>query len=156
MGAVRNETRQIPTAVIAGIGGVLAVTLLMSAMAAGSREAGEVETLSGQASKVLQERLFTAEDQSDGTIQIADSQSGEILETINRDSNGFIRGALRGLSRERKLRGVGSGEPFRLRYFGDGTLILDDPATSQIVALNGFGQDNAKAFGKYLIITTGE
>ena len=81
---------------------------------------------------------------------MTDAENGDVLEVVDRSSNGFIRGALRGLSRERRLRGIGSGEPFRLRHFEDGTLVLDDPATGQLVALNGFGKDNAMAFGKYL------
>lgn len=145
-----------PTGVIWGVGIVLAATLAMAAASVKDRS-GVVETLSEGASKVVQENTFTAtDDRENKTIVIADADDGTVLEVVDRNSNGFIRGALRGLSRERDLRGIGSGEPFRVRLWEDGTLVLDDPSTGQVVALNGFGQDNARAFGKYLMTKTGE
>lgn len=150
---VRRE--HFPKPVIWGIGIVLMATLAMSAATVG-RQKGVVETLSESAiNPVTHEMQFIATDMDDRTILIEDAANGTELEIVTRDSNGFIRGALRGLARERTLRGISSGEPFRLRLWQDGTLVLDDPATGQIVALNGFGQDNAMAFGKYLMTSTG-
>lgn len=144
-----------PAPAIWGVGVVLAATIALSALSVGQRETAD-ETFAQGESPVVQEMDFTVTDMLDGTIVIASAVDGQVLEVVDRDSNGFLRGGLRGFARERGLHGVGSGEPFRLRLHEDGTLVLVDPTVGQIVALNGFGQDNFHAFGKYLTMTTGE
>jgi len=150
-----ENSGQVPLAVIWGCGLLLTAAIAMTALST-APERGKVETLSGETSAVTHSRLFTASDQPDGTVLVRDATSGRVLEVVDRDSNGFIRGALRGLARERGMQGIGSGEPFRLRLWEDGTLVLDDPSTGHLVALNAFGKDNAQAFAKYLQTETGE
>ena len=65
-------------------------------------------------------------------------------------SNGFIRGVLRGLVRERKRRGIGAETPFRLSYLTDGRLLLADPATGRVIDLGAFGPTNTAAFARLL------
>jgi putative photosynthetic complex assembly protein len=70
-----------------------------------------------------------------------------------RGEQGFLRGALRGLTRERRLRGVPAGEPMVLSGSADGRLSLADPATGQRLALESFGPSNAAVFARWLQAT---
>ena len=63
---------------------------------------------------------------------------------------GFLRGALRALARERRVRGLGSEQPFQLIARTDGRLTLADPATGQRIDLESFGPVNAGAFAVLL------
>ena len=66
-------------------------------------------------------------------------------------ANGFLRGTLRGLARERKRQGVGAEQPFRLIGRADGRLTLEDPATGRRVDLESFGPTNAAVFAQMLM-----
>ncbi|MGI4875884.1 MAG: photosynthetic complex assembly protein PuhC, partial [Janthinobacterium lividum] len=66
-------------------------------------------------------------------------------------NNGFIRGVLRGMARDRLMRGVGKAPPFRLTLFGDGALTLFDPSTGRNVELGSFGPTNKQSFADLLL-----
>jgi putative photosynthetic complex assembly protein len=89
------------------------------------------------------------EDRGDGSIAVIDVRSGEQLESIVGEQ-GFIRGTLRGLARERKRQGIGSEVAFQLIGRADGRLTLIDPATGRRVDLDSFGPVNAGAFARLL------
>jgi len=59
---------------------------------------------------------------------------------------GFVRGILRTLSRERMRRGIGSGPTFELIGHTDGRLTLLDPATGHRINLESFGPTNMASF----------
>jgi len=61
-------------------------------------------------------------------------------------THNFIRGVMRGLARDRKARGVGSSEVFRLIQRNDGRLELEDPATGRLISLESFGPTNRAEF----------
>ena len=63
---------------------------------------------------------------------------------------GFLRGALRVMARERRMRGLGGEAPFELVGRADGRLTLLDPATGQRIDLEAFGPTNAGAFAALL------
>lgn len=65
-------------------------------------------------------------------------------------TNGFLRGSLRGLARERKRQGIGAGPAFRLVRWADGRLTLEDPATRRVIDLAAFGPTNSGAFADLL------
>ncbi|MDP3872524.1 MAG: photosynthetic complex assembly protein PuhC [Methyloversatilis sp.] len=89
------------------------------------------------------------EDRADGSIAVIDARSGAELESIVGEQ-GFIRGTLRGLARERKRQGIGADVAFQLVGRADGRLTLIDPATNRRVDLDSFGPTNAGAFVKLL------
>jgi len=96
-----------------------------------------------------QERQLRFEDRPDGSIAITDARSGEPVTSVQGEQ-GFVRGALRALARERKARGLGAEQPFQLLVRRDGGLTLYDPATSQRVDLEAFGPTNADNFARLL------
>lgn len=87
-------------------------------------------------------------DGADGTVRITDAATGELVKLVEQEtqSGGFIRGVLRGLARDRKMRGIGAEPPFTLTLWQDGSLSLSDSATGREVELGGFGGDNRAVF----------
>jgi putative photosynthetic complex assembly protein len=102
-----------------------------------------------RAAAAVQERQLRFEDRPDGSIAITDGRSGEAVASVQGEQ-GFVRGALRALARERKARGLGPEQPFQLRVRSDGGLTLYDPATTQRVDLEAFGPTNAEHFARLL------
>lgn len=95
-------------------------------------------------------RSFTAEDADDGSVTVRDARDGRAVFVMPPGEDGFMRGTLRGLARDRRLRGLGPEAPFRLTAWNDGRLTLDDPATGRRLDLLAFGQTNAEAFLRLL------
>jgi putative photosynthetic complex assembly protein len=108
------------------------------------RPGGNVAPAAGVA--VVQSVDLRFLDAADGSIvvqQVAPRPGAEVLAP---GSNGFIRGALRGLARERHRRGLGSDVPMRLTAWADGALTLEDLATRERIEVNSFGSANVAAF----------
>jgi len=95
-------------------------------------------------------RELRFEDRADGTIVIMDAGNGRLVQTVAAESNGFLRGTMRGLARERKRQGIGAQPAFRLIGRADGRLTLIDPATGRRVDLESFGPPNVSAFAKLM------
>lgn len=91
------------------------------------------------------------EDRADGAVLVYDIASDRLVDTLQPGTNGFVRGVLRGLARERRARRVGPAPPFRLTRWADGRLSLDDLETGRHVDLEVFGPTNAGAFAEILI-----
>jgi putative photosynthetic complex assembly protein len=95
------------------------------------------------------QRSLIFEDQKDGGVRVADGVSGQTL-TVLYGVQGFVRGALRALARERFSRGIGSAQPFDLIARVDGRVTLMDPSTGQRVDLESFGPTNTAEFARFL------
>ena len=65
---------------------------------------------------------------------------------------GFLRGALRALARERRMREVGALPPFELAARADGRLTLADTATGARIDLESFGPDQCRVFARLLTL----
>ena len=102
----------------------------------------------GAAAATLQ-RSLVFQDQKDGGVRVEDGVTGETL-TVLHGEQGFVRGSLRALSRERYSRGIGSSEPFDLIARVDGRVTLFDPSTGQRVDLESFGPTNTAEFSRFL------
>lgn len=89
-------------------------------------------------------------DRPDGTLAVLEANTGELVTLVPAASNGFVRGVLRGMFRERKLESVGHEGCFRLSREADGHLSLVDPQTGRRVALDSFGPTNSAAFARFL------
>ena len=93
-------------------------------------------------------RELRFEDTAAGAVAVIDGHSGALIETVSGEQ-GFLRGTLRGLARERKRRDLGSAQPFALMTRADGRLTLVDPATGQRIDLESFGPTNAAVFARW-------
>ena len=101
---------------------------------------------------VLAERQLTFTDLKDGGILVEDAQTHAVAAHLPPASNGFLRGALRALTRERNLAGIGREQPFRLVRYVDGRLVLHDPATTQRVTITSFGPTQIESFDRLLVV----
>ena len=95
------------------------------------------------------ERSLRFEDLPDHGVLVSDGASGEKL-TVLYGEQGFVRGVLRALSRERHSRGLGSKPPFNLVAHVDGRVTLMDPATGERIDLESFGPTNTAEFARFL------
>ncbi|MDO9707460.1 photosynthetic complex assembly protein PuhC [Paracraurococcus lichenis] len=100
----------------------------------------------------LRMRDFRFEDRADGAIVARDAASNAEVEVFDPGTNGFVRGALRAMSRPRRQADTGRDVPFRLAVWRDGRVTLEDPVTSRTVELNAFGETNKDVFLKLLLI----
>ncbi len=75
---------------------------------------------------------------------------GTPIETLDAATNGFVRGALRSVARDRKRLAIGPEIPFRIERRDNGRVMLSDPATGERIALDAFGVTNAGVFARYL------
>ncbi|EWY39532.1 phosphonoacetaldehyde methylase [Skermanella stibiiresistens SB22] len=98
----------------------------------------------------VESRQLRFADRADGAIEVTDARTGGTAAVVDPGTNGFVRGALRGLARERKRQGVGIEPPFVLTRWADGRLSLTDPATGRVINLEAFGPTNAEAFARLL------
>jgi len=97
-------------------------------------------------------RMLRFEDGPDGSVAVIDAASGRTLDQL-RGEQGFVRGALRALTRERRMREIGPQPPFELAARADGRLTLTDPATGARIDLESFGPTNAGVFARLLTLT---
>jgi putative photosynthetic complex assembly protein len=98
---------------------------------------------------ITAERSLRFEDQPDGGVSVIDGNTGQLL-SVMRGEQGFLRGTVRALARDRRSRQIGSELPFQLIARTDGRLALYDPLTDHRVDLESFGPDDAAVFARFL------
>lgn len=101
------------------------------------------------AAATVSERLLRFEDGANGSVAVIDGITGELLTTMTGEQ-GFLRGAIRALARDRNARKIGPEQPFKLISRMDGRLTLFDPVSGQRVDLESFGPTNAAVFVPFL------
>ncbi len=87
-------------------------------------------------------------DQPDGAVAAIDA-SGKLVQRFEGEQ-GFLRGTLRAMARERRMRRIGADQPFELILHRDGRLTLYDPSAGTRIALESFGPDNTRVFARLL------
>ena len=150
MGSSVNATRPVdtmPRGVVLGMGAMVVVTLVS---VAAFRLSG-VSTHVADAAPIAT-RSLRFEDGADGSVLILDGRSGRELDRVQGEA-GFLRGALRVMSRERRMRDLGSAPAFELIARADGRLTLMDAATGERIDLEAFGPTNAMTFARLLTVS---
>lgn len=136
----------LPRSVLTAIGALVLITI--AAVAAVRLSGINIREPDAAAT---QSRALRFADTRDGQIAVIDAASGQALTQIAGEG-GFIRGALRALARERKIRGLDGSAPFLLIGRADGRLTLEDPATGQRIDLESFGPMHAGTFARLLAL----
>lgn len=96
-----------------------------------------------------QMRVLRFIDQPDGAVAAIDESSGTLVQRFEGEQ-GFLRGTLRAMVRERRMRDIGADQPFELILHHDGRLTLYDPSAGTRIALESFGPDNTRVFARLL------
>lgn len=95
-------------------------------------------------------RDLTFFDMENGAVEVRDGAGEQVVFVADPGTNGFIRGVMRGMARNRHAHGVGREEAFRLAQWPDGRLSLEDLATGRRIELSAFGSQNRAAFAQLL------
>ena len=144
---VKSDDRTLPLGALIGAGALVLGSLLLVTFArlSGYRPA------TPPVSRMISSYDLKFEDRADGAVLVYRSDDNRLVDTLQPGTNGFVRGVLRGLVRERRAEQVGAALPFRLTRWADGRLSLDDPSTGRHIDLEVFGPTNAGAFADILI-----
>lgn len=89
-------------------------------------------------------------DRSDGAVVVTNARTGREVDVVEPGTEGFVRGAMRGLVRQRRIAEIGPDMPFRLSVWPDGRITLQDTANGNTMELHAFGRTNAEAFLRLL------
>ena len=81
-----------------------------------------------------------------GRIDVLEAQTESKLAQYGSGEGSFLRGILRSLVRERRIRDVEANGVFELNLLDNGSLVISDPETGYWMALEAFGVDNRQVF----------
>lgn len=133
--------------------GIVAIALAVTATAritGMAPSASPVLLRSAEHIRPVASRDLRFTDRADGAVVIADVGGRTAGMVAPGSKSGFIRGVMRGLARDRHMRGIGEAVPFRLTEWADGELSLTDLATGRSIELSAFGSTNRAAFAALL------
>jgi putative photosynthetic complex assembly protein len=99
--------------------------------------------------EVVQVRVLKFEDRLDKGVTVIDAQTNQVVDVVQGEA-GFVRGILRTIARERRIRGLNGEDPVYLKAFNNGRLILVDPQTNTSLELESFGSTNVESFKSFL------
>ena len=94
---------------------------------------------------VVWKKTLRFEDGAKGEIVVRDAATEQQV-AVFEGEQGFMRGTLRALARERKKRSIGPEAAFELSGLADGQMVLHDPATGASIHLASFGPTNAHIY----------
>jgi putative photosynthetic complex assembly protein len=140
--------RPFPRGALLGAAALVGFALLSATTA---RLTG-VGTTQMPAAAAAESRELRFEDRADGSVAVYEAPEDRLVDILDPGTNGFVRGALRGLARERKRNEIGRQPPFRLVLWVDGRLSLEDPSTGRQIDLEAFGPTNREAFARLLTV----
>ena len=101
-------------------------------------------------STLVEQRALLFEDRADGAVVVRDAAGKAVIDVIQPGAFGFVRVAMRGMARDRKIHGVSAEKPFMLARWADHRATLDDPETGRRLDLAAFGRANGEAFERLL------
>lgn len=130
----------MPRGTVPLVGAIVGFSLVVVTTAVLMDDSGPTPVVPENATQVS---TLTFSDAPDGGIVVT-SDEGEIV--LPSEYNGFVRGVLRALARERRKVDVGPEEPFVLARDATGHFFIGDPSTGERIDLRAFGRDNALAF----------
>lgn len=129
---------------------LIVATLSFAAMA----RYADVGSLRMPPATAVETRLVAFETGGDETVVVTDMRTGATIARLAPDEAGFVSGMLRGLHRERRMRGAavsGSGAAaYRIDRSAEGRLTLTDLATERRIELGGFGRTHYETFMRLL------
>jgi putative photosynthetic complex assembly protein len=98
---------------------------------------------------VVAKKILHFRDLPNGSVGVISADNGQMIAEVEGQA-GFVRGVLRALARDRRIRQISSDDAFELVSRSDGRLTLTDLATKNRIDLESFGKDNAAEFAAFL------
>lgn len=89
-------------------------------------------------------------EREDGLLAAHDAATDSLILVYEPGEDGFVRGVLRGLGRERRSREIPEDAPYRIARRVDGIVTLEEPRLGVLLDLRAFGIDNLAAFARLL------
>jgi putative photosynthetic complex assembly protein len=139
-------SRPFPRGPLFGAGALVVLALLLAAV---SRFTG-LGAVPVEPANPVEMWALRFEDRPDGSVAVLEAKSRKVVEMLAPGTNGFVRGVMRGLARERKLKGLGDEAPFELILWDDERLSLRDTATGREIELVSFGITQLEVFARML------
>lgn len=103
-----------------------------------------------QAAATLSSAVLLFIDGPAGRIEVVDAETGSKLAQYGSGEGSFLRGILRSLVRERRIRDLDAGGIFNLSLLDNRSLVISDPETNYWMAMEAFGVDNRQLFVELL------
>ncbi len=125
------------------IGAVLVTTLAAVAWETHSSRG----VIASETPAIAWQQTLRFEDRPSGAVAVLDAASGKEIAQFQGEQ-GFLRGTLRAMARERHSRGLGSEAPFLLMGHVDGRVTLRDTATGERLNLESFGPTNSAVYSQ--------
>jgi len=98
---------------------------------------------------VIVKKTLHFRDLPNGAVGVISADTGQIITQVEGQA-GFVRGILRAMARDRRIRQLSNDDAFELVSHSDGRLTLIDLATNHRIDLESFGKDNAAEFAAFL------
>lgn len=135
---------------------LIAAAVLVAGTISAAAAARYVRSQDGEVSQAqnvtpLASRDLTFFDMADGSVEVRDASGADVVFIAGPGTNGFIRGVMRGMARDRHARDIDQAPAFRLAEWPDGRLSLQDLATGKEIELSAFGATNRAAFAQLLV-----
>ena len=143
---LRMNTMQMQNYIALFIASLLAVVVLIVANYVHS---GKLEHQAD--AEVIAKKTLHFRDLPSGAVGVISADDGQMITQVEGQA-GFIRGILRAMARDRRMRQISSDDAFELVSRSDGRLTLIDLATNHRIDLESFGKDNAAEFAAFLNI----
>ncbi len=155
MSTVHNHIHKqtIPKPALWGAFALMVMTLVLAAYSRHARlEEARITAQTSPPNQAIEEIRVTFEDRADGAIVVREAAPPHaVVSVVAPQTNGFVRGVLRGMFRHRKLESMSMRDAsFRLAREADGHLTLTDDETGRRVDLDSFGPTNSASFATIL------
>ena len=143
---LRMNTIQMQNYIALFIASLLAIVILF---VANYVQSGKLEHQPD--AQVIAKKTLHFRDLPSGAVGVISADNGQMIAQVEGQA-GFIRGILRAMARDRRMRQITSDDAFELVSRSDGRLTLIDLATNHRIDLESFGKDNAAEFAAFLNI----
>jgi putative photosynthetic complex assembly protein len=140
-----HRTPAPPVLLLAACG--LALVAIAAAWIGGKEDRDLRATL---APAVHERTLVFVGDVTGEALTVLDGGTGDVIEQIPPGESTFIRGMLRGIGRERDVKGIAADVPLLLSARADGSVTVVDEGTGIVYDLRAFGSGNVREFARLL------
>jgi putative photosynthetic complex assembly protein len=136
---VRERQARLLIKLIAGLAGLtMLLTILAQTTGIGAAKPELGQPVAGF--------TVTMMEQPDGSVALASAADGSVIAGFEKGRGGFLRGAIRAFSLQRRQHSVPPQAPFEITRWDSGRLTLTDTATGHRIPLDAFGPSVERMF----------